>query len=115
MRLIPPVYPLYPRLMRLLCVCGVAVLLTACVYKAQIQPSEEERCTRIFPTFTLEREQLKSLKLCSASSSTEFTTACLLAIGIVVPVGSYVVANSIVLTGNTLSWIEQRGGCDTDS
>lgn len=37
---------------------------------------------------------------------------CLVKYGVVLPVGTFVVAGSIVLIGNTLHWLEYQGRCD---
>jgi len=38
--------------------------------------------------------------------------ACLLIYGVVVPLGSFVISGGIVLTNNTLHWLEYQGTCD---
>lgn len=42
----------------------------------------------------------------------EAAAVCFAALGIVIPAGSLVVSGSIVLTGNTLHWLEYHGTCD---
>ncbi|MCR8922288.1 hypothetical protein NO559_05860 [Dasania sp. GY-MA-18] len=38
--------------------------------------------------------------------------ACLAALGIVVPAGSFIISGSIVAANNTLHWLEYHGSCD---
>jgi len=38
--------------------------------------------------------------------------ACLIAVGVVIPVGSLLVSGSVVLIGNTLHWLEYQGSCE---
>jgi hypothetical protein len=46
------------------------------------------------------------------SSSKEGAAICLVAMGVIIPIGSFVASGSIVLVGNTLHWLEYHGACD---
>ena len=42
----------------------------------------------------------------------EAVLVCLALTGVVIPAGSFVVSGSIVLSSNTLRWLEYQGHCD---
>jgi hypothetical protein len=47
----------------------------------------------------------------SCHGSSEILAACLVAYGVIVPVGSLIVSGSVVMVGNVLNWIEVQKSC----
>jgi hypothetical protein len=52
------------------------------------------------------------MPISSCDGGKEGAALCLAALGIIVPVGSFIASGSIVLVGNTLHWLEYHGSCD---
>ena len=98
----------YLRIVKLSIIC---ILLSACVYLPAEKPFETEisECKLQIPELELTVKMADSLDVCTGTG--EDVIVCLVAVGVVVPAGSFLVSGSIVLVGNTARWIEYQGRC----
>ncbi|ESP90759.1 MULTISPECIES: hypothetical protein [Pseudoalteromonas] len=91
----------------LLCVLLV-IFLAGCVFVSKEVHYYDEQCNVTKRKYVLTSEQVASLGACSGQ-------ACALAMAGagIVSAASLVVSGTIVLSKNTLSWLEQSEGCTT--
>ena len=59
------------------------------------------------PEWKLTLAEINDVNICQ--SSAKDAAYCILAIGVVIPAGTFVVSGSIVIVGNTLHWLEYQG------
>ncbi len=86
--------------------------ITACVFMprtAEIQPYANE-CEMATKKLELTAESLADFNACG--SGQQNAEACLLVVGVIIPVGSLIVSGSIVAAGNSLHWMEYQNSCD---
>ena len=97
--------------MKLLFLQLLVLVLTACIFLPEERNNDaaEDDCHMNMPQWTLRSEDLRDLTMCQGSG--QGAVNCLLMIGIVVPVGTFVVSGSLVVVGNTLHWLEYQGRC----
>ncbi len=62
------------------------------------------------PRWELSYNQAETLYICQGSG--EEAALCLLAFGVVIPAGSFIISGSVVLIGNTAHWLEYQGRCE---
>lgn len=88
-----------------------ALLLQSCIVvpKRVHEPVEEQQCHLFMPSWTIKAEAF-DLGNNPCGSAEPF--ACLVALGVVLPVGSTIVSGSVAVAGNTLRWLEYQGRCD---
>ena len=92
----------------------ISLLLSACVFYPEIkQEQPNQKCTLFTPKWQLSNQQIQDFQVCDARyMDDEEFAACLVALGVVLPVTSAIVSGSFVLFGNTLNWLEYQGKCD---
>ena len=90
-----------------------SLALNACMFVPERKPqsAQDAECDMIMPKWKLSVAAADDVDACNGSSKGE-AEACLVTLGIIIPVGSFVVSGSIVITGNTLRWLEYQGKCD---
>ena len=88
----------------------LSLLTSGCVFLPKTV-EDDTSCQLATPSWELSYEQLGS-NFNGCSGTSDATLACLVAVGVVVPVGSILVSGSIVLVGNTIHWLEYQGQCD---
>jgi hypothetical protein len=87
-------------------------LLASCVFVANESPDEysSDDCHVSSKKLILSTAELNLGITCPAGSSEALAT-CLVAYGVIVPVGSLIVSGSVVVVGNILNWVETQGSC----
>jgi hypothetical protein len=63
-------------------------------------------------TRSLELDYAQMNVLDCGANNKDAAAICLAAMGVIIPVGSFVASGSIVLIGNTVHWLEYHGTCD---
>lgn len=88
----------------------LSALLTSCVFVPKVSDKQEyaEECEMLTRNLTLSAEAMHIDTDCGNGAD---PAACLIAFGVIIPAGSFIVSGSIVLIGNTLHWIEYQGTC----
>lgn len=86
--------------------------ITSCAFypTTSKQQYNADNCSMATRSLDLDYEEM-SPSACNGLGH-EGGALCLAALGVVIPVGSFVASGSIVLTGNTLHWLEYHGTCD---
>ena len=97
-------------LVRLFCIAflflqGCAVFVPAEAFEQH----ESETCQLLTKSLTLEAKVLSG-----QVPAVQCQSAACLIVPLVLPVGSLIVSGSIVLTNNTLHWVEYQGRCNLD-
>jgi len=95
-----------------LCLAMLTIALASCVFVAQESAYHNfnDDCDVLTKKLVLSTDELNAGISCSGSTA-EALAVCLLAYGVIVPVGSLIVSGSVVVVGNVLNWIETQG-CD---
>jgi hypothetical protein len=88
---------------------AIMLLIAGCVFVPK-STLDQSTCEMYTPKWELSVEGVSDFHLCKGSDSDP--GACLVTVGIVIPLGSILVSGSIILAGNTLHWIEYHGRCD---
>jgi hypothetical protein len=86
--------------------------LSACAFfpeKIADSPTQNT-CQISTPEWKLTFAEIIDVTVCQGSGKD--AAYCLLAVGLVIPAGSFVVSGSIVIVGNTLHWLEYQGRCE---
>ena len=84
-------------------------VLSACVFVPQKERSSSEGCDVYKAKWSLAAEPLRGYIDCHGSG--QDTQACMLSVGVVLPLGSLIISGSIVLIGNTLHWLAHSKRC----
>ncbi len=94
-----------------LCMVILTTLVASCVFVASESQNQywSDDCHVSSKKLTLSTTELQVGVSCHGSS--EMLAACLVAYGVIVPVGSLIVSGSVVVVGSILNWIETRGRC----
>jgi hypothetical protein len=93
---------------------GIFILLmpiiSGCYFVAKPEYKNEysDSCILSTPSWRIDSKSLRSSPQCSGGGDN--AVQCLALLGIV-PAGSFVVAGSIYITGNTVQWLEYQGRC----
>jgi hypothetical protein len=101
----------YHLLLRALLGCGFALILSACVYVPVVdEPDASASCKTYTKTMSLNTIEMQG-NIVQPGCNTGDCAATLLAAVVVVSAGSAIISGSIVVTGNTLHWLEYQGTC----
>lgn len=73
--------------------------------------SDISTCELSVPEWQLTVQMFDDFDACHGASGHD-AEACLLALGVVIPVGSLLVSGSVVVLGNSIRWLEYQGRCD---
>lgn len=88
----------------------LALALSACVYVPRVEEdSASSNCNTYTKSMSLEKIEVH--QNLSVRCNNEECLAALLATATVVSAGSAIISGSIVLTGNTVHWLEYQGTC----
>jgi hypothetical protein len=87
----------------------IIFLLGGCVFVPNSK-LEESDCKMYTPEWELTVTELSHYNMCNGSGKE--AGACLVTVGIVIPLGSIIVSGSVIVIGNTIHWIEYQGHCD---
>lgn len=87
-------------------------LMTACAFVPAVKSLDTTQsvCSFYTPEWTLSVKQIDEANFCRGAR--DDIDACLLTVGVIIPVGSLLVSGSFVLIGNTLHWLEFQGTCE---
>jgi hypothetical protein len=98
------------RVLKIFSTIPLVLALSACVYVPRV---EEDRASSNCNTYTksLTLEKIEVHRNLSVRCNNEECLAALLATATVVSAGSAIISGSIVLTGNTVHWLEYQGTC----
>jgi hypothetical protein len=85
--------------------------LSGCAFfpEKMAEEATQNSCRISTPEWKLTFAEINDVTVCQGSGKD--AAYCLLAIGLVIPAGSFVVSGSIVVVGNTLHWLEYQGRC----
>lgn len=85
-------------------------LVSSCSFVPKASENQEyfAECPMLTKQLTLSVTELEG-GVCDDDDDLE---ACLLTLGVVVPVGTLVLSGSIVVAGNTLHWLEYEATCE---
>ena len=87
--------------------------LTGCTFLPESQPNPQQKCNLFFPELKLKLNTQAYQPMTSPCvGEGDAVLVCLALMGVVIPAGSLVVSGSIVLSSNTLRWLEYQGHCD---
>jgi hypothetical protein len=87
--------------------------LTGCTFLPESQPNPQQKCNLFFPELKLKLNTQAYQPMTSPCvGGGDAVLVCLALMGVVIPAGSLVVSGSIVLSSNTLRWLEYQGHCD---
>ena len=87
--------------------------LTGCTFLPESQPNPQQKCNLFFPELKLKLNTQAYQPMTSPCvGEGDAMLVCLALMGVVIPAGSLVVSGSIVLSSNTLRWLEYQGHCD---
>ena len=87
--------------------------LTGCTFLPESQPNPQQKCNLFFPELKLKlNTQAYQPMTNPCVGEGDAVLVCLALMGVVIPAGSLVVSGSIVLSSNTLRWLEYQGHCD---
>jgi hypothetical protein len=102
----------FPFLLRWL-ICGLALALSACVYVPVVDQNDaaSSSCKTFTKTMSLETIELHGNIADNGCVNNRDCAVGALAGVIVVTAGSAIISGSIVVTGNTLHWLEYQGTC----
>jgi|TARA_B110000091_G_C13673080_1_gene414600 hypothetical protein len=95
-----------------LCLAVLMILLASCVFVAQesVDPNSSDDCDVLTKKLILSKDEINTGISCRGGTP-EDLAVCLVAYGVILPVGSLIVSGSVVVVGNALNWIETQG-CD---
>jgi hypothetical protein len=85
------------------------LLLAGCVFVPK-STLDQSTCEMYTPQWELSVEGVSDFNMCNGSGKD--AAACLVTVGIVIPLGSMLVSGSVILAGNTIHWLEYHGRCD---
>ncbi len=89
------------------------LLLTGCTFLPESQPNPQQKCNLVFPELKLKLNTQAYQPMTSPCvGEGDAVLMCLALMGVVIPAGSLVVSGSMVLSSNTLRWLEYQGHCD---
>ena len=87
--------------------------LSGCTFLPESQPNTHQKCNLFFPELKLKLDTQALQHMNSPCvGEGDAVLMCLALMGVVIPAGSLVVSGSIVLSSNTLRWLEYQGHCD---
>jgi len=91
----------------------LSFLMTACAFVPTVKSpdSASQACNFYTPEWKLSVKELHEAQFCDGAGGNDLG-ACLLTVGLVIPVGSLLVSGSFVLVGNTIHWLEYHGTCE---
>ena len=99
----------YLRVAKFFIVVFLTLLTTSCAFKPkEIKNSE---CEMSFPKIELTWEKVEVYKKCEVGGAVP--DVCFGLVGIAIPIGTAIYSGSAYLIGNTLSWFEYHGKCET--
>ncbi len=109
----------YPRLIGLLVVLMLSMPMQRCIFLPKTAPQVDQDCLLATKSMTLHMYTSEALieeavdEMVEAIASECQEPECLLVVApiVAISVGSLVVSGSIVVTGNTIHWIEKQGRC----
>ena len=92
---------------------GMALALSACVYVPVVDENEaaSSSCKTYTKSMSLETVELQGNIAAGGCSNNRDCAVEALAGVVVVTAGSAIISGSIVITGNTLHWLEYQGTC----
>lgn len=87
--------------------------LSACIFtpKTALNQPYAEQCVMSTRQLKLDTMNIGGGYICHGNSGRD-ATACLAAIGIVMPASSLIISGSIVVINNSVHWLEYHGSCD---
>ena len=93
------------------CACVAALALSSCVYVPVVdEPDTTASCKTYTKTMSLETVEIHENIFVQPGCDKDCAAAALGSV-IVVTAGSALISGSIVLTGNTIHWLEYHGTC----
>ena len=97
-------------LKRLVIYLFTITLMSSCAFVPEVSNTQKHyaECPMLTKKLTLNITKAEG-EICDDDDDLE---ACLLFIGVVLPVGSLIVSGSLVLAGNTLHWLEYEASCE---
>lgn len=92
---------------------GMALVLSACVYVPVVDENEgaSSSCKTYTKSMSLETVELQGNIAAGGCSNNRDCAVEALAGVVVVTAGSAIISGTIVITGNTLHWLEYQGTC----
>ncbi len=90
-------------------ITALALALSACVFVPRVngRDAAEENCKTLTQSMSLDSVEVHGDIGCHGGGNCEAAAAA----AIVVTAGSAIISGSIVLTGNTIHWLEYQGTC----
>jgi hypothetical protein len=105
-------YLRFPELAKRAVVLSIALVISACIYVPVVDEHDTDSasCKTYTKSMTLETIELQG-NIAQPGCRTGDCAAAALAGVVVVTAGSAIISGSIVLTGNTIHWLEYQGTC----
>ncbi len=86
----------------------ITLSLTACVYLPVVDENASAKCNTVTKSMSLDKVDVEGNMSVRCRNE---GCAAVLAGSVVVSAGSAIVSGTIVLTGNTIHWLEYQGTC----
>ncbi|MBL4584597.1 MAG: hypothetical protein JKX83_08270 [Pseudomonadales bacterium] len=97
---------------KLIAIMLLAVFVSSCAFVPEVSSTQHYSANCKMFTKKLMLTTIRADGVGCAGHGQANAEACLLIYGIIVPAGSFVISGGIVLTTNTLHWLEYQGSCD---
>ncbi len=96
----------------LLVMVVVPMMISSCVVYPKVNPGQSSKCILVTKELTIDIAKVEKLAFSSGGGKGELGAMVLILAGSAVAAStSLIVSGSIMVTGNTLHWLEEEGTC----